>query len=723
MTICQAQLGVSPHGHGPHVPYSLLHEDVYHGELGAWERARDVFLLGNALPKRWRGKHGQGRQRFVILETGFGLGNNFLATWAAWRADTQRCEHLVFISVEKHPLGREDLAVVHSRHELVVGEAEGAALSQRLIDAWPTLTPGMHTLEFDEAALADAVGDVHPTFHVTLLLALGDVKDMIPDLMASVDAFYLDGFTPERNPDMWDAQWISRLNRLAAPGATAATWTAAHGVRDALAHAGFAVELAEGPGAQRGRIKARYEPRFQPPTPPGGLWPMPDVGLAHIGSERPHAVIIGSGLAGAVSAWALCREGWRVTVLEQHASPAQEASGNPGGLFHSIVHGEDGLHARAHRAAALQVAALASTWINEGRLTGQCDGLLRLDASTTQAAAQALLSKLNLPADHVRHLDQAEAQAWSGAQVPSRGWLFQQGGWLAPGEFVKELLEQARATGRLHWLGLSEVSSLVQASSGQWQALGRDGHLIAQGAAMVLANGQASQALLASLPEAQATAPLPMGRVRGQISRLPPEAQPAAANLARPVAGSGYALQMSGGDVLCGATSHHHDEDPNLRDGDHAHNLKQALRLGVWGEPAGLNLVIDAADLPEGLQGRVGWRATTPDRLPLVGALPLPLPALQKSAKAIRLEQPRLIPRRRGQEGGLFILSGLGSRGITWSVLAGRLLAHWVTGSPCPVEADLRDALDPARWLSREATRATKPAADGTRQAEPPSQS
>jgi tRNA 5-methylaminomethyl-2-thiouridine biosynthesis bifunctional protein len=116
--------------------------------------------------------------------------------------------------------------------------------------------------------------------------------------------------------------------------------------------------------------------------------------------------------------------------------------------------------------------------------------------------------------------------------------------------------------------------------------------------------------------------------------------------------------------------------------------------------------------LPQGLEGRVGWRATTPDRLPLVGALPLPLAALQGAAKAIRLEQPRLIPRRRSPQGGLFILSGLGSRGITWSVLAGRLLAHWVTGSPCPVEADLRDALDPARWLSREATRANKPAAD-----------
>jgi tRNA 5-methylaminomethyl-2-thiouridine biosynthesis bifunctional protein len=101
----------------------------------------------------------------------------------------------------------------------------------------------------------------------------------------------------------------------------------------------------------------------------------------------------------------------------------------------------------------------------------------------------------------------------------------------------------------------------------------------------------------------------------------------------------------------------------------------------------------------------VGWRATTADRLPLVGALPLPLSQLQAAARPVRLEQPRLIPRRQDANGGLYVISGLGSRGITWAALAARLLAHWVAGSPCPVEADLRDALDPARWLSRQASR------------------
>ena len=130
--------------------------------------------------------------------------------------------------------------------------------------------------------------------------------------------------------------------------------------------------------------------------------------------------------------------------------------------------------------------------------------------------------------------------------------------------------------------------------------------------------------------------------------------------------------------------------------------LFRSARLGAGPEYA------PHAPLPEGLSGRTAWRATTPDRLPLIGALPLSLERLQAlptTGRPQRLDQVRLIPRQRTERGGLYALTGLGSRGITWSCLAADLLAHWVTGSPCPVEADLRDALDPARFLVRQVTK------------------
>ena len=670
-----AVLGERPHGRSPGVPYSPLYADLYHSEAGAWAQAEEVFIAGSGLPGRWRG-----RSRFVILETGFGLGNNFLATWAAWRADPERCERLVFISVEKHPLTREDLARVHG---MAQGVDPARTLATRLIRAWPPLTPGLHTLDFDEPALAKDGARAG----VSLLLGLGDVKDLLPALVAAVDAFYLDGFSPDRNPDMWDAHWLSRLGRWAAPEATAATWSVARPLRDALTQAGFEVTRAPGFGSKRDRITAVYRPRFAPPPLAGGLWPAP-------AAARQHAIVIGAGLSGCAAAWALSREGWRVTVLDQHSAPAQEASGNPGGLFHGIVHGEDGIHARAHRAAALHTANLVAPWMEEGRLTGQCQGLLRLDAQTNDEQALALIERLALPADYLQWCPTERARGLSGLPVPCGGWFFMQGGWLDPANYARTLLAEAQRTGLVHWRAPARAHALRRdTASMDWQVFDQQGELLAQAPSVVLANAHEAMALIGALTSEPKPASLPLQAVRGQVTAVTAQPGGLALRLPRlPVAGNGYVLPLNDGRLFCGATADADDLDPQVRDTDHRHNLQQAWALGAlpsW-TPDG--------PMPASLNGRVGWRAVTPDRLPLIGALPLrTLPGTKPR------DQPRLMPRLRDEHGGIYLLTGLGSRGITWSALAGRLLAHWVTGSPCPVESDLRDALDPARFEARQA--------------------
>lgn len=674
--ISPAELADSPSAHAAGVPYSPRYDDVYHTAAGAWSQARHVFLGGNGLPGRWGGQ-----DRFVILETGFGLGNNFLATWAAWRADATRCTRLVFISIEKHPLRSADLARVHAEAAAQGGGHEEAhLLAQRLHAAWPVLTPGLHVLDFDEADLPGATC----RHGVTLMLGLGDIADLLPSLMASVDAFYLDGFAPAKNPAMWDEALLSRLDRLAAPGATAATWSAASGVRDALARAGFSVEKAQGFGGKRDTIRAVFEPRHVPAPLPGGRWPAPP-------PRQREALVIGAGLAGCAAAWALTLEGWQVTVLDRHDGPAEEASGNPGGLFHSIVHAQDSLHARAHRAAALMTAAVASPWIERGHLAGQCEGLLRLEPRLDDAQARARLVHLALPEEHVSWLDHRAACEVSGLPVPSGGWLFHQAGWLHPAAYAGLLLDKARATGLLRFRGRQDVRQLRRTPQGQWQALDHTGNTLAEAAHAVLANATALPLLLGRLDAGADAAPMPVTAIRGQVSWL---SSPQARRPAMPVAGAGYALGLSDGRLLCGATSHHHDQDHALRHEDHLHNLAQATRLGAL--PSSIELD------PAVLQGRVGWRASTPDRLPLVGALPqAPQPL---AAGRPWPDQVRRVPRLRDESGGLHVIGGLGSRGITWAALAGRLLAHWVTGAPCPVETDLRDAMDPARWALRKAS-------------------
>ncbi|HEX5371757.1 MAG TPA: FAD-dependent 5-carboxymethylaminomethyl-2-thiouridine(34) oxidoreductase MnmC [Aquabacterium sp.] len=669
-----AILAESPTGHAPGVPYSPVFDDVYHSAAGAWAQARHVFLSGNGLPGRW-----QGRERFVILETGFGLGNNFLATWAAWRADPQRCTRLVFISIEKHPLLQSDLVRVHQERALDTDEAEAQGMAARLCQAWPSLTPGMHTLDFDESGLPGA----GPRTGVTLLLGLGDIATLLPAIVASVDAFFLDGFAPAKNPAMWDEGLISRLNRLAAPGATAATWSVARGVRDALTQAGFRVEKVQGFGGKRDMTQAVFEPRFTPPPLPGGLWPAP--------AETRHAMVIGAGLAGCAAAWALTRDGWRVTLMDRHEAPAQEASGNPGGLFHSIVHASDGVHARAHRAAALQTMALAGPWVRSGRVDGQCEGLLRLEPRLTDQQAHQRLAALGLPSDHVQWLDRPSASQRAGLDLPSGAWLFAQGGWLHPAGYAQALLEEARQTGLLQWQGQCHVRQVRRQEDGLWQALDAEGRPLADAPTLVLANASHITGLLASATSEIPPLALPLTPIRGQITWLAAD-HAQAHPPALPVAGGGYVLRLKDGRLLCGATTQHHDDDPTVRATDHTHNLTQAGRLGAWSHSP---TTLDGIDIGP-LHGRVGWRASTSDRLPMVGAAPLSPHALNGTGRWP--DQVRRIPRLRDAQGGLYVIGGLGSRGITWAALAGRLLSHWVSGAPCPVEVDLRDALDPARF-------------------------
>lgn len=301
----------------PAAPVAPDFGDVYHSRAGAWAQARHVFLGGNGLPSRWAG-----RERFVILETGFGLGQNFLATRSAWRADARRPARLWYLAIEKHPPRRADLA-------RALAAAPEPRLADELVARWPPLTPDLHAIDFDAGRLR-------------LLLAFGDIAQVLRELVAAVDAFYLDGFAPARNPAMWDARLLRSLHRLAAPGATLATWCVATAVRQALVSAGFAVEKAPGFGGKREMLAGRHAPRVAARPPPGRL--------PH---RAGHVAVIGAGLAGAAAARAVAALGSGVTVFDRASTPAAQTSGQAGGLLHGVVHPVDGPHARWLRAGAL----------------------------------------------------------------------------------------------------------------------------------------------------------------------------------------------------------------------------------------------------------------------------------------------------------------------------------------------------------------------------------
>lgn len=636
--IVPAKIGTSIDG----LPLALDFGDVYHPRSGALAQANHVFLAGNGLPERWRG-----RERFVIAETGFGLGNNFLAAWAAWRADPQRSERLDFLSVELHPPTRDDLAAW-------AREPEMAALAAQMLQQWPPLTHDLHRLSFDDD-------------RVVLHLAFGDAAQWVREWVARVDAFFLDGFAPDRNPRLWDEWLIRGLARLAAPDATAATWSVARAVREALQSAGFEVNKAPGQGGKRDITVARFSPR-------GAVRSMPPGRPRERPVER-HALIVGGGLAGCAAAWALSGQGWCSTVFDRHGEPACEASGNPAGLFHGVVTPDDGLHARWHRAATMAFEPVARAALTDG-VRGAVDGLLRLDAESSDIAAMAAtLRRLGLAPDYVQALSAEEASARAGVPLARTAWFYPGGGWISPRELAAWYLRRSALP--VQWRGGETVQSL-QRDGDDWVLLSVDGRELARAPTVVLASAGDTMRL-AGVND------WPIESIRGQVSFAP------AGDLALPrvpLAGSGYVLPRSDGRVVFGATAQRGDGDASVRAADHAENLVRLERL-MGGAPA---MRVDD------LQGRVGWRWTATDRLPVIGAVPEAAAAGVGSA-----DQPRLLPR----QPGLFMFTALGSRGIGVSALGARLLAAWVTGAPSPVEASLMDAVDPARFAARARRRST----------------
>ena len=472
--------------------------------------ASQVFVTGNGLPGRW-----QGRERFVVLDTGFGLGHNFLATWDAWRQDPARCERLVFVSVEAQPPQREALS--HAPPELAA----------QLAERWPPLTPGLHTLSFEGG-------------RVELLLGLGDTRALLRELVLQADAIGLDGIAPSHGSERWDPYLLKSLARLAAAGATAASGSTERSLRDGLGAAGFEVERES--KSESDMTVARYAPRHTPQRP---------AGREPIAPGARRAVVVGAGLAGAACALALARQGVACTVVDALPGPAQASSGNPAGLFHGTVNPGDGPHARFNRAAALATQQqLAELSLPHQR------GLLRLETRLPLAAMQGAPG-------YVQALSADAASALAGTVLTHPAWFYPGGGALDPAAYTRAMLAASGAG-----LKTGTAVAALREDGGGWSLLGAGGEVVDSAALVVLAGGHGQLPLLGELGEGLVVQ-------RGQLTHLADA--PWCPGV--PIAGEGYAIADGRGGVWCGATTQDGDLDPLLRAADQAENLTRYARL------------------------------------------------------------------------------------------------------------------------------------------------
>ena len=642
MPITPATLSVTDDG----TPYAPVYDDVYHSRAGALAQARHVFLGGNGLPERWLGN--TPRNHFVIVETGFGLGLNFLATWAAWRSapEDARCRRLHFVSVEKHPLQQADLTrlLAPYRNEL----------PPELIDAltrqWPLLAEGMHRLEFDQG-------------RVILTLIFGDAETALAQVAGRADAIYLDGFTPAKNPDIWSDAVCEALAKLSGEGTTLATWSVNGSLRRRLTACGFDLTILPGFAQKREMLTGRFRERRPHPYP-----------AITSGTQPGHALIIGAGLAGTATAERLSARGWCCTILEADTL-ASGASGNQAGVIRPLPSADDNILSRLTRAGFLATLHRLHQLESIGYpVQWDACGVLHLARDDAQATAmQQAVSALGFPADLLAWRNQDAASTLAGLPLAAGGWWFAAGGWVNPSDYCAQLLKASGAD-----LHERTIVAALEPSDRGWTALNTSGQRIAEANIVILANATEAPRLAAPFSQA-----LPIRPARGQTTVMPSPPGPAPQTV---VCRHGYWTPAIDGRSTCGASFIVDDINLGLRAEEQAENL------------AMLRNMIDAphrgwpdADA-EHLGGKVGLRPVVPDRLPLVGQLP----ARETSVIASRSRAARTrVP-------GLYVNSGFGARGILFATLCAELLASQISGEPLPLPKDLVRAIDPMRYAHKK---------------------
>lgn len=639
-------------------PHSTAFDDVYFSRHDGRAETEHVFIAANDLPRRFR--EWRHARPFVIGETGFGTGLNMLCAWQRFEAEAPAEARLHLVSTEKFPLTREDLA------RALAAWPDLAPKAERLVDQWPEPVSGVHRLRLASRVVLD--------------LHFGDTSERLALLDGQVDAWFLDGFAPAKNPEMWHPDLFAAMAARSRPGATFATFTCAGAVKRGLAAAGFTWRKVPGYGRKRemlaGEIAAppadtrrRRTPWFLPPAP------------------RParHVAVVGAGIAGGSLAQALASRGLRVTLLDREA-PGAGGSGNPQGALYVKPAADTNPQSRVYLAGLMHSRRWLGRLDPEQALWRPC-GVLQLARNDRERARQArFLARHALPPGLVEGVDAPQAGERAGLPVETAGLDYPQAGWVRPDALCARLAATPGVVFRR-----AEVTALTRSEDGWELTLADGGRLLAD--QVVIATAALANRFVQ-------TTRLPLQPVRGQISRLRlPEGAPLPA---RVVCAGGYVSPPLDGALTFGATFGPNDDDPSLREADHAANLAELER--TWPALAAALREAGAELSPTGLDGRASVRAASPDKSPYAGPVP-DAEAWLTDYAALAKDATRVpdVPGR--HHDGLWISAAHGSRGLASAPLCAELIASMICDEPLPVEQPLADHLHPGRRLIRDLIR------------------
>ncbi|MEF9957335.1 MAG: FAD-dependent 5-carboxymethylaminomethyl-2-thiouridine(34) oxidoreductase MnmC [Acinetobacter sp.] len=543
---------------GIEVPISKQFGDVYFSKDNGLLETRHVFLNGNDLSDRLSQLNDY--QYFCVGETGFGTGLNILALWQLWQQIRPvNHSHLHVISVEKFPLTKADLI-----RALEVW-TELKPLAEQLIAQYPLPIAGCHRLSF-------------PVERFSLDLWLGDAQDIFPTIpkTQAVNAWFLDGFAPACNPEMWQENVLDHIVRLSDLGTTFSSFSVAGVLKRGLKQHGVQISRPRGFAHKREMLKAIWLDPTQTKNP-------------SLDSEKefkaPNArqrkiAIIGSGIAGLSTAWAFAQRGHEVTIYEQTA-PLSGASGNPLALLNPKLCPVDQAHEHLMTLSWQQALNFYPRFKAFRPIQIQQIALKNADE---------LLGLIDQYPEQI--LSPNDSKQFPETNYPSL--TLHHAGAISPQQLRDEILQHENIK-----LKIAKISALksIATQTELWQ----DQQLIATADHVIVCCAKQSAELFEHYPS--------LKPIRGQVSWVNHQQQPLPLDHAYSY--GGYCMQLNAAHLILGASFYPNREDTDVLQEDHVHNYQ--LIHNVFPDYAQLLPAVET------WQGRASVRAQSLDYFPLLG--------------------------------------------------------------------------------------------------------
>ena len=658
-------------------------DDVYFSNDSGIDETQHVFVDGNDLKTRWQNWT---EYTFVIAETGFGTGLNFLVAMHEFQKfreanPSHPLKRLVFLTTEKYPLPQSDMQRALAAFPALLSEATALA------DVYPMGLEGCHRLQFD-------------TFSTTLDLWIGDVHTLLPQWHSPrnglVDAWFLDGFAPSKNPDMWTDALFSQMARLSKTGTTFGTFTAAGIVKRGLANVGFTIAKRNGFGRKRDMLTGVFSEvsenvphKLRQPQGPFYRYGNPTL------TTESSVIVVGSGLAAASVCLSLANRGIATTLYFEEAELAAGASGNPQGGFYPQLHSEASIASRIQAHSFLYAKQCYEHIVQEHpQVAHEFCGVIQLSFNDKVAERQNKLADSDVwPEDLVAKIDSNTVSEIANIALPYSGLLIKEGGWLSPPHLVDAMVRQAKKTGNLtikaghRYVSHSVVDNPKSVTENINAHFIHDQSETTQSASHIILAPGAGAVGLSEFDS------LSLRPVRGQVEAIPTQAP--IASLQTVLCHKGYMTPSLNERHALGSTYVKNDMATDIRGEETDTNLathSQAL--------ANTDIV---GQLKHDGMARAATRLGSPDHQPVVGALH-DFSLLKAHYSDLGVGKPlEAVPTLPAS--AVSALTCLGSRGLTTAPLMAEVLVSSLCNQPLPMSNDLLNAVNTSRFMTREAIR------------------